>query len=109
MNNYRKTAIIVGVLYIIGTVSGILSMASSGPVRAATYLSSIAANPNQIVIAALFVLLMGLTLALVPVMLFPLLKKFNEVSTNSETLKENAYSMMEAVTRFNLREKNELT
>lgn len=79
MNNYRKTAIIVGVLYIIGTVSGILSMASSGPVRAATYLSSIAANPNQIVIAALFVLLMGLTLALVPVMLFPLLKQFNEV------------------------------
>ena len=79
MNNYRKTAIIVGVLYIIGTVSGILSMASSGPVRAATYLSSIAANPNQIVIAALFVLLMGLALALVPVMLFPLLKKFNEV------------------------------
>jgi Domain of unknown function (DUF4386) len=79
MNNYRKTAIIVGVLYIIGTVSGILSMASSGPVRAATYLSSIAANPNQIVIAALFVLLMGLTLALVPVMLFPLLKKFSEV------------------------------
>jgi hypothetical protein len=79
MNNYRKTAIIVGVLYIIGTVSGILSMAPSGPVRAATYLSSIAANPNQIVIAALFVLLMGLTLALVPVMLFPLLKQFNEV------------------------------
>jgi hypothetical protein len=79
MNNYRKTAIIVGVLYIIGTVSGILSMASSGPVRAATYLSSIAAHPNQIVIAALFVLLMGLTLALVPVMLFPLLKQFSEV------------------------------
>jgi hypothetical protein len=79
MNNYRKTAISVGVLYIIGTVSGILSMTTSGPVREAAYLSSIAVDPNQIVIAALFVLLMGLALALVPIMLFPLLRKFNEV------------------------------
>jgi hypothetical protein len=79
MNNYRKTAISVGVLYIIGTVSGILSMATSEPVRQAAYLTSIAANPNQIVVAALFVLLMGLALALVPVMLFPLLRKYNEV------------------------------
>jgi hypothetical protein len=79
MNNYRKTAISVGVLYIIGTVSGILSMASSGPLREAAYLGSIAVNPNQIVAAALFVLLMGLALALVPILLFPLLKKYNEV------------------------------
>jgi Domain of unknown function (DUF4386) len=79
MNNYRKTAIIVGVLYIIGTVAGILSVASSGAIREAPYLGAIAANPNQIVVAALFVLLMGLALALVPVMLFPLLKKHNEV------------------------------
>ena len=79
MNNYRKTAIIVGVLYIIGTLSGILSMASSGPLREAAYLGSIAVNPNQIVVAALFILLMGLALALVPILLFPLLKKYNEV------------------------------
>src|SRR5512136_925201 len=79
MNNYRKTAVIVGVLYIIGTVSGILSMASSGPLREAAYLGSIAVNPNQITLAALFVLLMGLALALVPILLFPLLKKYNEV------------------------------
>jgi hypothetical protein len=79
MNNYRKTAIVVGVLYIIGTVSGVLSVASSGPIREAVYLGSIAASPNQIVVAALFVLLMGLALALVPIMLYPLLKKYNEV------------------------------
>jgi hypothetical protein len=79
MNNYRKTASLVGVLYIIGTVAGILSVAASAPVREATYLSSIAANPNQIVVAALFILLMGLALALVPILLFPLLKKYNEV------------------------------
>ena len=79
MNTYRKTAITVGVLYIIGTVAGILSVASSEAVREAAYLGSIAANPSQIVVAALFVLLMGLALALVPIMLFPLLRKYNEV------------------------------
>ena len=79
MNNYRKTAVIVGVLFIIGTAAGILSVAVSEPVRTKTYLVSISANPNQITLAALFVLLMGLALAFVPVVLFPLLKKYNEV------------------------------
>ena len=79
MNNYRKTAISGGVLYISGTVAGILSVASSGAIREAAYLGSVAANPNQIVITALFVLLMGLALALVPIVLFPLLRKYNEV------------------------------
>jgi hypothetical protein len=79
MNNYRKTAISVGVLFIIGTVAGILSVAVSESVRAEAYLVSISANPNQITLAALFILLMGLALALVPILLFPLLKKYNEV------------------------------
>ncbi len=79
MNNYRKTAIIAGVLFIIGTVAGVLSVATSAPVREAAYLDNIAPNPNQIVVAALFILLMGLALALVPVVIFPVLKKHNEV------------------------------
>ena len=32
MNSYRKTAIIVGVLFIIGTVAGILSVVITGPI-----------------------------------------------------------------------------
>jgi hypothetical protein len=80
MNNYRKTASLVGVLFIIGTVAGILSVALSGPARdEARYLVDTSANANQITIAALCVLLMGLALALVPIVLFPLLKKYNEV------------------------------
>lgn len=78
MNDYRKTAIIVGVLFIIGTAAGVLSMVVSAPLREVAYLVSIATNPNQIVVAALFVLLMGLALALVSIVLFPLLKKHNE-------------------------------
>ena len=79
MNNYRKTASLVGVLFIIGTVAGVLSVAASGPLREAAYLGSIAANPNQIVVAALFILLMGLALALVPIVIFPVLKRPSEV------------------------------
>jgi len=80
MNNYRKTASLVGVLFIIGTVAGILSMALSGPARdEARYLVDVSADANQITVAALCVLLMGLALALVPIVLFPLLKKYNEV------------------------------
>ena len=41
-------------------------------------LTKVAANENQIIIGALFVLIMGFALAMVPVMLFPIFKKFNE-------------------------------
>ncbi|HEU0295970.1 MAG TPA: DUF4386 domain-containing protein [Anaerolineales bacterium] len=75
----RKTAIIVGVLYIIGTVAGILSLASTGPIlEGPDYLTQVFTNPNQIVIGALLVLTMGLALAMVSMMMFPVLKRYNE-------------------------------
>ena len=80
MNTYRKTAIIVGVLYIIGTVAGVLSVVVTGPILGASdYLAKVAANANQLTTGALLVLLMGLALAMVPVMLFPIFRKINEV------------------------------
>jgi hypothetical protein len=80
MRTYRKTAIIVGVLYIIGTVTGVLSMVLTKPILDdPAYLLTVAANGNQIIIGALFVFIMGLALAMVPVMMFPILKKQNEV------------------------------
>jgi len=79
MNSSRKTAIIVGVLYIIGTVAGILSVVFTGSILGGQdYLIKVSANENQIITGALFVLTMGLALAMVPVMLFPVLKKQNE-------------------------------
>jgi len=79
MKTNRSTAIIVGVLFIIGTASGILSVAFTGDILgAADYLEQVAANPVQIITGAFLVLLMGLSLAMVPVMMFPLFKKTNE-------------------------------
>ena len=75
----RKTAIIVGALYIIGTVAGILSLVFTAPILERTdYLAQISTSQNQIVIGALLVLMMGLALAMVPVMMFPILRRYNE-------------------------------
>ena len=75
----RKTAAVVGVLYIIGTVAGILSVVFSTPILdGPDFLIKVSANENQFVIAALFVLLMGLALAMVPVMMFSILKEHNQ-------------------------------
>lgn len=80
MTAERKTAIVVGVSYIVGTVSGFLSVVFTGPVRAAQdLLTGIAADGTPIVLAALVVLTMGLALAMIPVVMFPILKKQNEV------------------------------
>ncbi len=80
MNTYRTNATIAGVLYIIGTAAGVLSLALSQPLRdARDPLVGAAANAGQVTIAALLVLLMGLALAMVPVVLYPVLKRHSGV------------------------------
>lgn len=80
MNTSRRTAIIVGVLYIIGTVSGILSLAfTESTLSDPNYLSKIASNEPQIVIGILFWLTMCVALPMVPVVLYPTLKNDHAV------------------------------
>ena len=74
----RKTARIVGALFIIGTVSGILSYIGMRPQNTPDYLVTVSANANLVITGALLVLIMGVALAPVPVLLFPILKKYNE-------------------------------
>ena len=79
MNANKKTARIVGALYLTGTIAGILSLVFTGPVRnAQDHLLSGPASETRLVVGALFVLMMGLALAMVPVMMFPILRKHNE-------------------------------
>jgi hypothetical protein len=80
MNTARKSATTVGVLYVLGTVAGVLSVVLTSPIlNNPDYLMKVSANANQIIIGALLVLIMGLALAMVPVVIFPILKKHNEV------------------------------
>lgn len=79
MNN-RKTAVIVGILFIVGTVAGVLSGIVSGSmVNSPDYLNNIAADPTRFITGTLLVLVMGFPLAMVPVMLYPIFKKYNQV------------------------------
>ncbi len=80
MNSYRTNAVVAGALYIVGTAAGILSLALSQPLRdARDPLAGAAANAGQVTVAALCVLLMTLALAMVPVVLYPVLKRHNQV------------------------------
>jgi hypothetical protein len=80
MISSRRTAIIVGVLFIIGTVAGVLSALFTGPILDdPDYLAKVTSNQNQIIMGALLVLIMGFALAMIPVMMFPIFRKYNEV------------------------------
>jgi hypothetical protein len=75
----RMTAMLVGILYIIGTVAGALSLPLLGSILGAPdYLNTVAANPSRVVLGALLILVMGLALAMIPALMFPILKRWNE-------------------------------
>jgi hypothetical protein len=79
MNSNRKTAIIVGVLFITATVANILSDVFLGPILdAPDYLIKVSANENQVIIGALFKLIMAVACAGIAIWLYPILKKHNE-------------------------------
>jgi hypothetical protein len=80
MDAYKNIARTMGILYILGTISGILSRVVTGPIlNAQDLLVSISANGNQITLGALFVLTMGLALAMIPVIGYPVLRKHDEI------------------------------
>ena len=76
MNSYRKTAIIVGVLFITATVTSILSPLFRFYLSLlSNYLTSVSANENQVIIAMIFELIAAVSAFGTAVMLFPILKK----------------------------------
>ena len=75
----RMAAAWVGVLYIIGTVAMVLSAAVTNAVLSGpAYLAQVAEHPNQVAAGALLLLLAGLALATVPVVFWPVGKRYNE-------------------------------
>jgi len=84
MDSSRKTAIIVGVLFIIATVAPILSAVPLSVVpqilgaEGDPDLTTISANENQVLIGALLWLAMTASVVAIPIMMFPILRKHNE-------------------------------
>ncbi len=79
VREHRAAATTAGVLYITGTVAGLLSLAVIAPVRdAGDSLAYAAQHSSAVVTGALLVLVMGLSLAFVPIVLFSVLRRVNE-------------------------------
>jgi hypothetical protein len=76
MNSNRKRTTIAGVLYIVGTIAGLLSIAPA--IDASDYLLKASANVNQVLIAALFQFIWTIAYAGFAITLYPILRKHME-------------------------------
>jgi hypothetical protein len=77
MNTYRKTAITVGILFIVCTVASILGPSLAISINSPDYLNQLAGNSDQIVTAALLEFIWAAAGAGIAIGLYPLLKKYN--------------------------------
>ncbi len=76
----RRTAITVGTLFIIGDIAGVLSyVVTQGLLDGPSALTKIATNQSHLALGALCVLIMGLALAMIPLVMYPIFRKYNEV------------------------------
>jgi hypothetical protein len=83
--NPRKSALIVGVLFIIATAAPILTAPFLGFLGGGIigepipdYLVTVSANERQVMIGMVIELIWALAVVGIPVVLFPILKKYNE-------------------------------
>jgi hypothetical protein len=80
MAENRKTGLLIGVLYIIGTIFGILSVVFTGSVNNPhEYFVQIVSKNNQYILGTLFILCMGFSLAFIPIIIYPILKKQSKI------------------------------
>jgi hypothetical protein len=75
----RKTAAVVGVLFILGTVPALLSLPLGlNTVNAPDHLTAISTNESQMILFTAIKFFMGVACAGIGLALYPILKKFNE-------------------------------
>ena len=75
---FKWTARIVGILFIGATVTAMISEVLIESIRAPDYLNLVSANENQVLIGTLLLLIMTISIICIPIMMFPILKKYNE-------------------------------
>ena len=94
MNSNRKTAITVGALFLIAMAASLIGgIWLESILTAPDYLITVSANKTQVVIGVLLELINGIAVIGIAVMMFPLLKKYNE----SLALGYVAFRIIEAV------------
>jgi len=79
VNTDRKTAIVVGILFLAGYLGIFLGSAVYAPIlEAPDYLSQIYPNKTQVIVGILIELINDVAVIGIPVLLFPILKKYSE-------------------------------
>jgi hypothetical protein len=80
MKTHRKTAIIIGVLFIAAAVFSILALVSYGPIlNNPDYMIKGPTSGNQIVLGAIFEMITAVTVAGTAIAFFSILRKHNEM------------------------------
>ena len=100
MNTDRKTAIVVGVLFLLG-FAGVFGPVIVSPILDnPNYLIKIFENKNLVLVGALFQLIMALACAGIAIGLYPILKKHNEplaLGAVGFRIIENVFQMVAAL------------
>ncbi len=79
MSSNRLNAVVVGTLFILGTVTGVMAAAIETPILGAPdYLVKFAANEGQITIGAFLQFCMAVSCAGIGLALYPIMKKYRE-------------------------------
>ncbi len=76
--SYRRTAVITGVVFIIATVAPLLTSALVPVLTGANYLTDLSANANRVAAGALLYIIGYFACAGISVVMYPVLKKWNE-------------------------------
>ena len=75
MNAFRKNTKIAGILLIAGMIAGLFSVVPA--IDSSEYLVEAAENANQVVLGAIFHIIMAITYIGVVISLYPVIKGFN--------------------------------
>ena len=79
MTSDRGTSMVTGLLFIAATASSLMSTSIVGPILGAPdYLASASANASQMTVGALLLLAAAGSIVLIPAVLFPILRRYNE-------------------------------
>jgi NADH:ubiquinone oxidoreductase subunit K len=77
MNRDRKYATVAGLLFIIGTVPGVLSLGLLGSLPTASdYLVKLSSNAGRVTLSAFFIFIMALACSGIAVAMYPVLKRY---------------------------------
>jgi hypothetical protein len=85
--SYRKTAIIVGLLFIIATLTPLLSaiplsdipLGSLGSEGNPDYLTAVSINQSQVLLGVFLLLVMTAAIVSIPILMYPILKRQDEI------------------------------